>query len=271
MSKHGLDKFYTKSEIVDWCLDTIDYTNYDLVIEPSVGSGAFYSKIKHSNKIGIDLKPELGPLNELHNVITHDFLTWELNEFPYPKNILLIGNPPFGRNGSLALKFIKKGHSINADIAFILPKGYKKRSMYDRIPLDYEKVLEIDLPHNSFLYNGVDYDVPCVWQIYKKTNKFREKEIKLKPKYFKFVDKENANIAIRRVGVVAGKVFSDVNVSESSHYFIKSDSKDIILKKINTNLFSNNDTTGPRSISKNDLISIIDTIIENEVTLNKFT
>lgn len=263
MSKHGLDKFYTKPEIVDWCLNTIDYQKYDLVIEPSVGSGSFYSKLNHKNKIGIDLKPELGPLNELHNVITHDFLTWELNEFPYPKNILLIGNPPFGRNGSLALKFIKKGCNMGADIAFILPKGYKKQSMYDKIPLNYEKVLEIDLPHNCFSYNGVDYDVPCVWQIYKKSNIIRKKEIKLKPKHFEFTDKDNANLAIRRVGGVAGKIFSNTDVSESSHYFIKSNSKELLLKRVNTDLFSNNDTTGPRSISKNELIYIIDNIIEN--------
>lgn len=265
MSKHGLDKFYTKPEIVDWCLDTIDYKKYDLVIEPSVGSGAFYSKLNHSNKIGIDLKPERGPLNELHNVITHDFLTWELNEFPYPKNILLIGNPPFGRNGSLALKFIKKGCIMGADIAFILPKGYKKKSMYDRIPLNYEKVLEIDLPHNSFYYNGLDYDVPCVWQIYKKTDKTRTKEVKLKPKHFKFTDKSVANIAIRRVGGVAGKVFDNIDVSTSSHYFIYTDYKNIILDNVNTNLFSDNDTTGPRSISKNELIKVLDNIIEQVI------
>jgi len=267
MSKHGLDKFYTKPEIVDWCLDTIDYKKYDLVIEPSVGSGAFYSKLNHENKIGIDLKPELGPLNELHNVITHDFLTWEFNEFPYPKNILLIGNPPFGRNGSLALKFIKKGCNMGADIAFILPKGYKKKSMYDRIPLNYEKVLEIDLPHNSFSYNGVDYDVPCVWHIYKKSDKIRTKEIKLTPRYFKFTDKSNANIAIRRVGGVAGKVFNNVDVSESSHYFIHSKYKEILMMNMDTTLFSDNDTTGPRSISKNELINVIDSIVENNLYL----
>lgn len=262
MSKYGLDKFYTKPEIVDWCLNTIDYKKYDLVIEPSVGDGAFYSKLNHHNKIGVDLKPELGPINELHNVITHDFLTWQLNEFPYPKNILIIGNPPFGRNGSLALKFIKKGCEMNADIAFILPKGFKKRSVYDKIPLNYKKIIEIDLPHNSFYFNGQDYDVPCVWQIYKKSEIIRHKEKKIIPKHFDFVDKKNANLAIRRVGGVAGKVFTDVNVSESSHYFINSKYKEILLNKINTTLFSTNDTTGPRSISKNELIKVLDFVVE---------
>jgi hypothetical protein len=265
MSKHGLDKFYTKSEIVDWCLNTIDYKKYDLVIEPSVGSGAFYSKLEHHDKIGIDLKPELEHSTELHNIITHDFLTWNLNKFPYPTNILLIGNPPFGRNGSLALKFIKKGCNMGADIAFILPKGFKKQSIYDRIPLNYKKILELDLPHNSFLYNDKNFDVPCVWQIYKKTNDFRLKEIKLKPKHFIFTNKESSNLAIRRVGVAAGKIFSNTEVSVSSHYFIHSKNKDFLLKNINTNLFSKNDTTGPRSISKNELITIIDNLISNNL------
>jgi hypothetical protein len=269
VSKYGLDKFYTKPEIVGLCLDTIDCGLYDYIIEPSVGSGAFFNKINHSNKIGIDLKPELTHISSTDIIITHDFLTWELNKFPYPKNILIIGNPPFGRNGSLALKFIKKACQLGADIAFILPRGYKKQSVYDKIPLNYEKTFEIDLPYNSFYYNDVDYDVPCVWQIYKKGKDVRNKSTKATPKYFKFTDRLNADLAIRRVGALAGKVFSKTDVSESSHYFIKCELMDLLLTEVNTNLFSNNDTTGPRSISKNELISVIDGIIDEYLNNNR--
>jgi hypothetical protein len=92
----------------------------------------------------------------------------------------------------------------------------------------------------------------------KKTDNVRNKEKKMKPKKFRFVEKTQANLAIRRVGVNAGKPFLDTNVSEQSHYFIHVENPDELFKKINKDLFSHNDTTGPRSISKNELISIID-------------
>ena len=261
MSKHGFDKFYTKSDIVDMCLDTINLTNYNLIIEPSAGNGAFYNKIYHKNKIGIDILPEMD------DIISHDFLTWDIPQFPYPEKILVLGNPPFGRNGSLALKFIKKAILWNADIAFILPKGFKKRSMYDKISLNYEKIMEMDLPINSFTFNNVDYDVPCVWQIYTPSTKTREKEKKLIPQFFKFTTKQNANFTIRRVGVNAGNIYDRIDRSESSHYFLYSNHKNILLRNINKTLFSDNDTTGPRSIPKNELIIILDSVVKKNINI----
>jgi hypothetical protein len=261
MSKYGLDKFYTKDDIVDWCLSFIDVTGYDLVVEPSVGNGAFFNKIKNKNKLGIDIAPEING----ENIITSDFLKWELNTFPLPKKILFVGNPPFGRNGSLALKFIKKAITYNADIAFILPRGFKKVSIYDRIPLNYCKVFEKDLPHNAFTYEGEDYNVPCVFQIYRPSNVLRKKTKLEFPKYFSFVSKHDANLSIRRVGVNAGTVFGNVDVSESSHYFIKTKYRKIIMLNVDRELFTSNDTTGPRSISKNDLIYVLDNAIEKNL------
>jgi hypothetical protein len=258
MSKYGLDKFYTKPDIVEWCLSHVNILSYDWIIEPSVGNGAFYNKIIHPNKLGIDISPQI--FNK--NIITSDFLAWEPNVFPIPPHILFIGNPPFGRNGSLALKFIKKISKYKADIAFILPRGFKKNSMYEKIPLNYHKVLEKDLPHNSFLYNNVDYHVPCVFQVYAFSKQMRSKKDITLPKYFTFVDKQTANLSVRRVGVNAGNVFTSTDVSETSHYFIKTDYADVILKKINKNSFSSNDTTGPRSIPKPELIEVIDSNIE---------
>lgn len=261
MSKYGLDKFYTKKSIAKWCIGHLDLDYYDLIIEPAVGSGSFYNEIKTTNKLGIDIEPDI----KGDSIIKSDFLTWEFKEFPLPEKILFIGNPPFGRNGSLALKFIKKCCSYNADIAFILPKGFKKRSVYDKIPLNYKKVFEKDLPKNTFNFQGEDYDVPCVFQIYKPSNTLRKKEKKKNPKYFTFTDKNNGEVSIRRVGVNAGSIFNNNNTSESSHYYIKTKYKDILLNNVNKDLFSNNDTTGPRSISKNELIDVLDSIIDENI------
>jgi len=260
---YGLDQFYTNSDIAKKCIDTIDVSKYDMVIEPSAGTGAFYDSINHPNKIGIDLEPKC------NGILKQDFLKWDLNKFPLPK-VLTIGNPPFGRQGSLALQFIKHASVFSITIAFILPRGFKKRSVYDRVPLNFWKVNEIDVPRNSFTFNGEPFDVPCVWMEYEKKNKLRIKEKKLTPTTFEFTTQENANISIRRVGVNAGKTasytgpdtYSENNtsytVSKSSHYFIKVDNINEFVDRVNKIKFSDGDTTGPRSISKNELIKKIE-------------
>ena len=248
---YGLDQFYTNSDIAKKCIDTIDLSKYDIVVEPSAGMGAFYNQISHKHKIGVDLEPKCD------GVIKHDFLKWNLNEFPTPK-VLTIGNPPFGRQGSLAMNFIKKASEFSDTIAFILPRGFKKRSVYDRVPLNFWNVNEIDIPENSFSFNGEPYDVPCVWIEYQKQDKLRTKEKKLTPTTFQFTTQENANVSIRRVGVNAGKTFPHTEVSTPSHYFVKVDNVDEFVSKVNEIKFSNGDTTGPRSIPKNELIKMIE-------------
>ena len=269
---YGLDQFYTNSDIAKKCIDTIDISKYDIVVEPSAGTGAFYNLIEHPKKIGIDLELKCD------GVIKQDFLEWGLDEFfPRPK-VLTIGNPPFGRNSSLAQKFIKHASIFSTTIAFILPRGFKKRSVYDRVPLNFWKVNEIGIPENSFTYNGEPFDVPCVWMEYEKKNKLRIKEKKLTPTTFEFTTQENANISIRRVGVNAGKTSSYTGpdtysendtsyiVSKASHYFIKVDNVDEFVDKVNKIKFSDGDTTGPRSISQNELISSIEKSNKNYIT-----
>ena len=72
---YGLDQFYTNTDIAQECIDTIDVSKYDIVVEPSAGMGAFYNLIDHPNKIGIDIEPKCS------GVIKQDFLEWNLNEF----------------------------------------------------------------------------------------------------------------------------------------------------------------------------------------------
>jgi hypothetical protein len=248
---YGLDQFYTNLDIAKQCIDSIDITKYDVVVEPSAGAGAFYNQINHKNKIGVDLEPKCD------GVIKQDFLEWDLNEFPMPK-VLTIGNPPFGRQGSLAQKFIKHASVYSNTIAFILPRGFKKRSVYDRVPLNFWNVNEIDIPKNSFSFNGEPYDVPCVWIEYQKQDKLRTKEKKLTPITFEFTKQKDANVSIRRVGVNAGRTFSHTEVSTPSHYFVKVDNVDEFVNRVNKIKFSDGDTTGPRSISKNELIKRIE-------------
>ncbi len=59
----GLDKFYTIPSISEKCIQKIgsiyNWSHWDLVIEPCAGNGSSFTKIPLSNKIGIDISPEL--------------------------------------------------------------------------------------------------------------------------------------------------------------------------------------------------------------------
>jgi len=247
IKKSRFDKFYTKPEIVDICLDNIDISSYHTIIEPAAGNGSFSLKIKGC--ISFDIQPDHD------SIIKQDYLLW--SPFNIDRPVLVIGNPPFGNNSSLAFKFIN--HSVFADtIAFILPRSFKKPSFQDRIPLNFHLRSSIDLPENSFLLNDKDYHVNCVFQIWDRKNYLREKSKKLKPISFKFVKKdENPDISIRRVGVNAGKIFFDIDKSPSSHYFIKADNVSDFVHKFNKIKFMNN-TAGCNSISKQEIIKGID-------------
>lgn len=253
-NKYGLDQFYTKPLIAEKCLETLNLTDYDIIIEPSAGEGVFFHMAEHENKFGYDLDPKSNDIEKVN------FLEKDLNSLK-GKKVLFFGNPPFGRNSSLALKFIRKCCEYGDTVAFILPKGFKKRSMIDKIPLNFEIIMIKDLEDELFTFEGKDFMVPCVWMVIKKSDVIREKEDKLKPTKFSFTNKSDANLAIRRVGVNAGHVFKDVDVSESSHYFLRVENPSHAHELISQLTFSTGDTTGPRSIPKNELIIKIDNVL----------
>ena len=99
--QEGLDKFYTIPTISEKCISTIGekygWNRWDLVVEPSAGNGSFLSRIPTQKKIGIDISPEHP------DILKKDF--FEYTPLPEHTEILVIGNPPFGRVSSVAVKF----------------------------------------------------------------------------------------------------------------------------------------------------------------------
>jgi hypothetical protein len=272
LNRKTIDKFYTKGDTINLCLIqvlqnlTIDKSR-DLIIEPSAGNGAFIDYIEkeigcHTN-LYYDIEPEHPKIKK------QDFLELATDNFKKNHNrIHTIGNPPFGRQSSLAIKFIKKSCSYSDTISFILPKSFKKDSYKSKIPLEFHLVKEIDLPEKSFLLNGKDYNVPCVFQIWEKRATQREPHTLLEPLSYEFVKKgDNPHISFRRVGVYAGAI--DTNTSDKSvqsHYFIRFSFQltDSILKKLKDIKYEFNNTVGPKSISKQELIVKFNHIILEE-------
>jgi len=261
LKRNTIDKYYTKINIVEQCIEAmkkyINISKDDLIIEPSAGNGSFIENIKKitENYKFYDLEPE----NK--EIIKQDFLDFDFVELKQKyKNIHIVGNPPFGRQASLAIKFIKKCCLFSNSISFILPKSFKKESMKKHFSKNFHLIYEIDLLENSFLVNNVDSDVPCVFQIWQHKNETRNSIIKVKPLYFKFVNKEdNPDISFRRVGVNAGSIMKEINnKSTQSHYFIKFTNNKTIeqnIEKLKLLQFEFNNTVGPKSISKPELIN----------------
>ena len=267
LKRNTIDKYYTSCKIAKKCIELIKnnmiFSQNDICIEPSAGNGAFIQCIKtlFTSYKFYDLEPE-------HNeIIQQDYLSLNTKsiENMYDK-IHAVGNQPFGRQSSMAIKFIKKSAKYCHSISFILPKSFKKNSMKKFFPLNFHLLLEYDIPKNSFLVNGKQHDVPCVFQIWVKKDINRVPPVKLLPEHFKFVKKnEGHDISFRRVGVYAGKIDIETeNKSPQSHYFIKFEIElsNLLFNKLN-NIYYNckNNTCGPKSISKQELIEEFNKII----------
>ena len=263
LKRNVIDKFYTKKEVAMYCINLFkEYVapnNDDLIIEPSAGNGGFIDAIKSlkCNYEFYDLEPEH------EEIAKQDYLLYNTNNNNNNNNntqkIHIVGNPPFGRQSSLAIKFIKKSCTFCASISFILPKSFKKDSLKKTFPLNFHMLYEIDLPAKSFLVNKQEHNVPCIFQIWVKKTYNREVSEKLKPHNFIFVKKtNNPSISFRRVGVNAGTIdVNSSNKSVQSHYFIRFTNTNSLEKNLDllkSVVYDSNNTVGPKSIGKQELI-----------------
>ena len=112
------------------------------------------------------------------------------------------------------------------------------------------------------LFRSESYKVPCVFQIWERSiNERIDDNIKTSSEYLEFVKKsESPDFAFRRVGFYAGRIYNDTeDKSEQSHYFIRAtDGIKYIIENI---VWEHNNTSGPRSIGKSELIKRIESII----------
>ena len=161
--EEGLDKFYTIPTCSKKCIDKIcelyDITKWDLIVEPSAGNGSFLNQIPSNNKIGIDISPEQS------NIIKQDFFDYSP---PSNKtNILVIGNPPFGRVSSLAIKFFNHSSKWANVVAFIIPRTFRKISVQNKLDNRFHLVYDEEIPNNPCCFSP-QMMVKCCFQIWEK-------------------------------------------------------------------------------------------------------
>jgi predicted RNA methylase len=262
LKRDNNEQYYTRQDIANECVkDThalYKLESFTSIIEPSAGTGAFLIPLQQYTYklLAYDIDPKAT------SILKQDYLATEIEQ----DNILVIGNPPFGRQSSLAKQFIKHSCKFARVIAFILPRSFKKSSMYNAFTIDFHNVYERELPQNSFIYLEQKYNVPCIFQIWERKKYNRSPQ----PKYianelYTIVKKcNNPNVSFRRVGVNAGKfTFNNFDaLSIESHYFIKSKNviSDTLQKQMENIKWDTDNTTGPKSISKQELIQELNKI-----------
>lgn len=250
------DQFYTKKEIALLCIEQMKKIISEgrrlQYLEPSSGQGAFSLNLENCVSVDIDPKTE--------SAVRADFLSIQKSELGLLSSdkVVAIGNPPFGRISSLAVKFFNKSSELADVIAFIVPRTFKKQSIKRRLNLYFHLIYEFDLPKKSFIFKEEEHDVPCTFQIWEKRKEKRDNSFEYESPYFSFVSPENADFAMRRVGGKTGQIIlNHHSVSRSSHYFIKA--KKISVERLTKILsildFSKyiNSTAGVRSLSKSEI------------------
>ena len=269
--KQLTEQYYTKEVIVNKICNTLNeklnISETDMIIEPSAGNGAFINKIKSlsENYLFFDINPQ-------HDeILNQDFLQFNYSDTQLQySNIHIIGNPPFGRLSSIALKFIKHACAFCDSLTFILPRSFKKDSWLRRFNRSFHLVHQEDLPDNSFIFNNKDINIPCLFQIWERRNYERDLPIKEIPFGYSFVTKtEKPDISLRRVGLHAGKITREIDDKNiSSHLFVRFDKGNRrkinkIVEKMNQIVYSKENTVGPRSVSKQEFIQALNKIIKN--------
>jgi hypothetical protein len=269
----GLDKFYTIPSYSKKCIEKVNELydiKWDLIIEPSAGNGSFLNQIPSDNKIGIDIEPEAD------NIIKKDF--FDYNPPKDKKQILVIGNPPFGRVSSLAIKFFNHASQWANVIAFIIPRTFRKISVQNKLNEMFHLVYDEEIPNKPCCFSP-PMMVKCCFQIWeKRTTKRNLIELPTKHDDWDFLSfgplDENgqptppvgADFAIRAYGGKIGVIkTSDLNkLRPKSWHWIKSniDIKELI-KRFNELDYSNSlNTARQNSMGRGELVSLYTNFID---------
>ena len=251
-----LDQFYTRADVAERYLRQVLGrwpASGVLFVEPSAGSGAFlHPLLAHNRHVrAVDLDPTTENVECLDFLNTVDVFAGD------HETVVVVGNPPFGKNACMAVKFFNHAANYADEIAFIVPRTFRKASIQKRLHLNFHRICDEDVQPYSFLLNGRPHDVPCAWQIWTRRDKLR-----LIPQpppvdhLISYTKPESASFALRRVGFYAGRVCTD-NIgalSKSTHYFMNEVTEGVmeIIRHIEwIDLVAQ--TAGVRSLSKPEI------------------
>lgn len=262
-----LDQYYTKPMIATTCWDKYielipEYTEYDYILEPSAGTGSFFRLLPIEKRIGIDIDPKM------EGITQQDFFSFTPDE---KKTYIVIGNPPFGKQASVAIKFFNKCAEFADVIGFIVPRTFKRVSVQNKLNLNFGLIHTEDLPMNECFEPNVA--AKCCFQIWKKDNMTRPIiRLPITHRDFKFLPfgpldekkqptpPQGADFALKAYGSNCGEIVETglSGLRPKSWHWIKSNiDKNVLIGRLKTLDYSiSRDSSRQDSIGKKDLIQL---------------
>lgn len=143
-----LDQIFTRSQVAARCWKAMraQLRRLELrsahFIEPSAGDGAFYDLLPPGRRTGVDLDPRRS------GFVHHDFLTWEPP--PAGEPLVVVGNPPFGHRGDLAVRFFRKAATMADAIGFVVPVIFRKFFIHRQLSAGWRLIHSMTLPRSAF-------------------------------------------------------------------------------------------------------------------------
>ena len=149
----GLDQFYTKPDTARDCWEALQPVAKELTgkpldrlyfVEPSAGDGVFYNLLPENQRTGIDIDPKC------KGILKRDFLKCRYKAPVEQRQVVIVGNPPFGKRGRLAVDFVNKSFTIADTVAFIVPVIFKKYFIHKQIEAGARLVFSKPLDRDAF-------------------------------------------------------------------------------------------------------------------------
>lgn len=230
-ASRSIDPFYTRDSVAQAChvdlLRVMEQEGISLThahwLEPSAGAGAFLRLMPPGSRLGLDIAPaqDVGSLP----LLVQDFLS-----FTPPAQwltssagaLICEGNPPFGRNSALAVRFFNHAAQFSRVIAFVLPQSFRKPRFQNRLSRHFHLAHDRTLVEDAFTLEGYSVRVPCCFQVWVRRQSSRPpwQGASTHPD-FRFVAADAAILAVRRVGRNAGTVTEDfARYAVRSHHYL---------------------------------------------------
>ena len=218
-------------------------------------------QIPTSKKVGIDLVPEHSQLQK------QDFFTFVPS---ISGTILVVGNPPFGKVSSLAVKFFNHAASFASVIAFIIPRTFRRRSVQNKLHPSFHLIQDVELPLEPCAFSP-PMMAKCCFQIWEKRAEQRNSlTLPLTHPHWTFLPYGpldasgqptpplNADFALRAYGGKCGEILSEGLASlrpKSWHWMKASIHKDLLVQRFQALDYSiSQDTARQNSIGRAELV-----------------
>lgn len=275
--EEGLNKFYTIPSYSKKCINKVfelyDKSNFDLIVEPSAGNGSFFNQLDFENKVGIDISPE----NE--NIIKMDFFDYQPPTLK--NNILVIGNPPFGKVSSQAIKFFNHSSKWSNVIAFIIPRTFRRPSVQNKLNKMFHLIYDENVSIKPCCFTP-QIMVKCCFQIWEKKD-FERPFVDLPTKHedwdflsFGPIDKygqptppNGCDFAMRAYGGKIGEIKKNKlnELRPKSWHWIKSNiNKEELLNRFNQLDYSDSlNTARQNSMGRGELVRLYSDFINSKI------